>query len=91
MSSISGLNWTFFLHEITQLGCGDGHRTDTRALSLNQNGWNGIDLDDKTTIVNGRSRKTHASKRVESSQLKTRLISESYGISNSWVMEVVLP
>ena len=59
-------------HEVSQLGHGGGRGTDSHASSLNQDSGGGIGLrDGSTTTVDGRSKKTHAAKRIEFTPLET--------------------
>jgi len=61
------------------LGHGDGQRTDGCASSLNQVSGSETSLRDGSAIVDGKSGKPHASERVESTPLKTKLIQDPMG------------
>ena len=70
-------------HEASQSGHGGGRRTDSRILSLNQDGGGKTGLRDGSAAVDNRSEKIHAAERIESGPLKTEQILCSNGKFNS--------
>jgi len=90
---MSGLNCTIFSHEASQSGHGGGRGTGIRASSMNPGGGDETGLYDGSVVIDGRSRKTHASERVKSSPPKIVLIPGlpgSHEISNSCVIKAIL-
>ena len=89
---MSGSNKTIPEHEASQSGHGDVRRIVGHASSLNHDGEGETGLRDGSAAIDGRTEKTHATERVESTPLKIELIPlpGSHGKSNSSVIEVII-